>query len=109
MFGLGGAVLGLPRDVTLHALAHCAVRDAISAAVRLNVVGPLKGVELQAAVMRDLRPELEDAASFACTAAGAAVDFDEVERLVGRAASAAPLAECAHSAHDLLEARLFVT
>merc|ERR1719357_1171636 len=54
MFGLAGAVLDLPVEAVLRSFVHCSVRDMVSAAVRLNLIGPLRGVELQAQVLREL-------------------------------------------------------
>jgi len=95
IFGLAGGLMGLPRGVMLQALVHCTVRDATSAAVRLNLLGPLAAVGFQASVMRELLADV--------SAAQAAPPGLEA------AAGCAPLVECAHAAHDLLEARLFVT
>jgi len=96
VFGLAGARLGLPRPTTLAALAHCGVRDAVSAAVRLGLLGPLRGVELQAGIVQELASEL-------LLAPNAGVPG------VQEAAGSAPLVDCAHAAHDLLHARLFVS
>lgn len=45
-FGLLAARLGLPKEACLSAFAYCTVRDCLSAAVRLNLVGPLQAVGL---------------------------------------------------------------
>ena len=38
--------LDLPQEVSVQAFLYCSVRDAISAAVRLNLLGPLQAAEL---------------------------------------------------------------
>ncbi|CAE8639709.1 unnamed protein product [Polarella glacialis] len=100
VFGLLAARLGLPQEVTLYALAFCGVRDAVSAAVRLNLVGPLRGVELQACILTELSEDLLRHPGRSEAAVAAAVS---------RAAGSSPLVDCAHAAHDLFEARLFLT
>ncbi|CAE7563663.1 ndc80 [Symbiodinium sp. CCMP2456] len=89
-FGLLCARLDLPQEVSVQAFLYCSVRDAVSAAVRLNLVGPLQAVELQRCILADLEHLQGDCVGdepFGC----------------------APLVDCAHAAHDLLEARLFLT
>ena len=66
-------------------------RDALSAAVRLNLVGPLAAVGLQAQVAE---------AAAAAAASAAATRCED-------AAGAAPLVEAVHVCHDLLERRIF--
>jgi len=92
-FGLATALLKLPPNVALRALSHCSVRDAVSAAVRLNLLGPLQAVEVQASIMENVLKE---------TSKVAHTD-------VADAAQSAPWVETAHASHDILEARLFVT
>jgi len=74
-------------------IAYTTARDVLSAAVRLNLVGPLAAVEMQADVA-------EEAAAAAAVAA---------QRGVANAASSAPLLEAMHPCHDLLDRRIFRT
>eukprot|EP00439_Symbiodinium_sp_Y106_P066506 s965_g10.t2 len=53
-FGLLCARLDLPQEVTVQGFLYCSVRDAVSAAVRLNLVGPLQAAELQRGILEDL-------------------------------------------------------
>ena len=85
------AALDAALDASLDAFVHTTARDILSAAVRMNVVGPLAAVPLHAAV-------IEEAAIV-------------VDGLPGceRAAGGAPLLDAAHACHDILERRLFLT
>ena len=97
--GVVGAALGLPVGALLDALAYTTTRDVLSAAVRLNLVGPLQAIALQAdvcAALPRLHEELLEA------------DADEA-RMIERAAAASPLLEATHACHELLEMRLFQT
>lgn len=89
VFGLLGAALDLHREATLDALIYTTTRDVMSAAVRLNLVGPLRAIALQS-----------EAAQAACTQPVPGID---------EAAGTSPLLDVAHSCHDLLEMRLFQT
>ena len=91
VLGALSALLDLPLDASLDAFVHTTARDIVSAAVRMNVVGPLAAVPLHAAV-------IEEAAIV-------------VDGLPGceRAAGGAPLLDAAHACHDILERRLFLT
>jgi len=83
--------LGASREEARRFLLFSAVRGALSAAVRLGVLGPLRAQ----AVLRELLPGL--AAALEATAGLAPAD----------AAGAAPLLEVAQAAHDSLYSRLF--
>ncbi len=99
MLGVVGAALGLPVGALLDALAYTTTRDVLSAAVRLNLVGPLQAIALQAdvcAALPRLHEELLEA------------DADEA-RMIERAAASSPLLEATHACHELLEMRLFQT
>lgn len=87
------AMLGLPPEAAAEAVAYTTTRDVLSAAVRLNLIGPLAAVGMQAEVT-------ETALAFARAAAA---------RGVAHAASAAPLIEALHPCHDLLDRRIFRT
>jgi len=93
MLGALCALLGLPPQVAAEVIAYTTARDVLSAAVRLNLVGPLAAVEMQADVA-------EEAAAAAAVAA---------QRGVANAASSAPLLEAMHPCHDLLDRRIFRT
>ncbi|TMQ14120.1 MAG: urease accessory protein UreF [Deltaproteobacteria bacterium] len=90
-FGFVTRVLGVARDDALASLLHLTVRGALSAAVRLGVVGP---TEAQAMHLR-LHPALA-----AALARGAALGVDDI-------AQTAPLIELFQATHDQLYSRLF--
>ena len=92
--GVLAALLGLPRGALLDAFVYTTSRDILSAAVRLNLVGPLATVSLQHEVALRVSEALGGASRLA--------SCDE-------AAGSAPLVEAAHACHDLLERRLFLT
>lgn len=95
-FGLLAARLSLGELATLQAFAYCTVRDSMSAAVRLNLLGPLMAVEVQGAILQDLSEELLELR-------------DSSAEALALAGGCCPLLDCVHSGHDLLEARLFLT
>ena len=91
-FGVVGQLLGLSRTAVLQCFAYTSARDLLSAAVRLNVVGPLAATRL-------LDAAAQDAARFAKL----------VPQDVANAATCNPLLEAVHMRHDLLFSRLFQT
>ena len=91
VMGCLAAALGLSEAATLDALAFSASRDMVAAAIRLNLIGPMRAVQLQAALGR------------------AAEAFPVHGARAEEAAGSAPLLEAAHAGHSLLEMRLFQT
>jgi len=97
VMGCVAASLGLKVASSLDALAYTTSRDMLAAAVRLNLVGPMRAVQLQH------------------TVAGAICDFPLFSEMqagsesLRGAAGSAPLLEATHSGHDMLEMRLFQT
>ena len=89
VFGLVTATWGLSLKESRHLLAYCVARDVVSAAVRLNLIGPLASVPLLAAIHT-------------------AVD-DSEESLRQPAATCAPVLETLQPLHDVLAVRLFRT
>lgn len=89
--GLAGALLRLPEDATLASLDFAATRALVSAGVRLNLVGPQRGLALQASTIRDW------------ASLGSSCNHGDP----ADAAGTAPLIDAAHGTHDLLEARAF--
>ena len=113
IFGIVGGLLGLYHDEACRVLAFCAARDMVSAAVRLNLIGPIAGVSildkawgavkdgLEAAnfSMADAEVEHTSATTSTCTALQA----------IKNAAPCSPMIEAIHPCHDLLSVRLFRT
>lgn len=91
-FGSLASELGLPSLPASVVFAHSATRDAFSAAVRLNIVGPLRAIALQVRVLEKQTRHL--------TSVHDALDHE-------KAASTSPLVDAIHSAHHLFEMRLF--
>ena len=87
VFGLVTARWGLSVEETRYLLAYCIARDVVSAAVRLNLIGPLASVPLLAEAYKAL---------------------DRLDTTTP-AASCAPVLEALQPMHDLLAVRLFRT
>jgi len=92
---LGGlaALLDLPASAVLNAFIYTSARDLLSAAVRLNLIGPLAAVALQDEIVGTAAACSTELQTLGCT----------------QAAGSAPLFEAAHACHDLLERRVFQT
>lgn len=121
--GVLAAALGLPRDAAVHAFAYTGARDAISAAIRLDLIGPLQSV----AVLQQLAAAAAEgvvAAEAAAAARGSSRDLhvpagslgtgalpsdEQLCEAVRHAAGAAPAVDTLHACHELLEMRLFQT
>lgn len=89
VFGAIFGLLGVSLDETGAAYLHGAVRGVLSAAVRLNLVGPLEAQRLLAARASAMTAAVSDA------------------RGVDDVAQTAPLVELWGALHDRLDARLF--
>jgi urease accessory protein len=92
VFGLVTATWGLSLEESRHLLAYSIGRDVVSAAVRLNRVGPLASVPLLAR-LHEAIPTLDH-------------DSDPENDF---AASTAPVLEALQPLHDVLAVRLFRT
>jgi len=104
VFGTVGALLGLDdADQVCELLGYCAARDAVSAAVRLNLVGPLASVRVLADAHKAARLGIVEA----MRKKDPTMEDDEDDELT--VASCAPLLDCIHPCHDLLAVRLFRT
>ena len=98
VMGLAAAALGLPASVATDALMFGTTRDMLAAAIRLNLVGPMRAVAVQAALSKT-------AAEAASSNVG-----DEVHSVSpSEAAGTAPLLDTVHAMHDMLDMRLFQT
>jgi urease accessory protein UreH/urease accessory protein UreF len=116
VFGSVGALLNLPSEHTVHALGFTSARDISSAAVRLNLLGPLKAVSLTEEIGRAAAEGAALAQAAASEACGATRTSEETVQVpmerwlsteVGHAAGAAPALDAIHACHELLESRLF--
>lgn len=127
VFGALAATLEIPLGAAMRAYSFVSARDALSAAVRLDLVGPLHAVALMATLegaARDGERAAEHAARHALLRAGLAPQPNDGEWPLGdalgasraarlaavrHAAGCAPLLDTVHACHDLLEMRLFQT
>ena len=87
------ALLELPQQMVIDAFIYTSARDMLSAAVRLNLIGPLAAVSLQHEMVSDASAQSSAIMQLSCT----------------QAAGSAPLIEAVHACHDLLERRIFQT
>ena len=96
VMGLAAAALGLPASVATDALMFGTTRDMLAAAIRLNLVGPMRAVAIQAALSK--------------TAAASSSLGGPVHPLPpSEAAGASPMLDTVHAMHDMLDMRLFQT
>lgn len=82
-------------QIARHMLAYSMARDMVSAAVRLNVIGPLASIGILDRVHRSQQREHE-------TWTGSSSSLDD-------ASSSTPVLDVLHPCHDLLAVRLFRT
>jgi urease accessory protein len=92
VLGRALALLGASREQTCCLYLHGIIRDQAAAAVRLGLVGPRAGQELQARAMRGATERLGDASALPAPHA---------------ARRTAPLVETGQGGHDFLYSRLF--
>lgn len=126
-FGVLAATLDIPLSAAVRAHSFVSARDALSAAIRLDLVGPLQAVALMA-MLQGAAHEGERAAEHATRQALVKAGFaplqaegdwpledalvaSQAARLeaVRHAGGCAPLLDTVHACHDLLEMRLFQT
>jgi urease accessory protein len=100
VLGAVAAKLGLTTGQVGKLFGYCVARDIVSAAVRLNLVGPLASVKLL--------KQVEGAAEDGCRASQVAMQEHANDPLASAAASA-PVIEALHPCHELLKMRLFRT
>jgi urease accessory protein len=79
---------GLPEDEACHLLGYCVARDIVSAAVRMNLLGPMQSTELLARTH---------------SAVQAGLSTETTTTLAG----CAPLVDAVHPCHNVLSTRLF--
>jgi urease accessory protein len=100
VLGAVTAKLGLTPDQVGKLFGYCVARDIVSAAVRLNLVGPLASVKLL--------KQVEGAAEDGFRASQVAMQEHANDPLASAAASA-PVIEALQPCHDVLKMRLFRT
>jgi urease accessory protein len=100
IFGVVAALLDLTAPQACQLLAYCVARDVVSAAVRLNMVGPMASVGI-----------LSDAqqAGQRGIALGRTLYENGLSGGKGSGASCAPVLDVLQPCHDLLSTRLFRT
>ena len=107
MIGLIGRWLGLGDIQTCRLLGYCTARDMISAAVRLNLIGPLASIPhlqtLQLASEQGLLTSLERMQLKTNSTIASVLNPIEA------ASSCSPVMDAIHPCHDLLQVRLFRT
>jgi urease accessory protein len=129
LFGVICATLGLGQKQACHLFGYCAARDILSSSVRLNLVGPLKSVELLQGVnevVQESLVRLDRLASLdekqANAAAGTTIGSDDdslsasqqnarldVLHWLDHCSTSSPVAETIQPCHEMLSERLFRT
>lgn len=96
IFGIVCCSLKLSPEEACHLFGYCASRDQVSAAVRLNLIGPLAGVTLLSSCWGAVQEGIESA-----------VANEKVGPIYS--STCAPIAETVHPCHAILSVRLFRT
>jgi urease accessory protein len=96
VFGLVASSLALKEAEAAQLFGYCAARDMVSAAIRLNLIGPLAGVTL-----------LDSCWGVVNEGVATAVENEKEGGPISSTCS--PIAETVHPCHDLLSTRLFRT
>jgi urease accessory protein len=93
IFGVVTALHGLNAAQACQLLGYCVARDLVSAAVRMNLLGPMAGVGVLGRAHR-----------------AASIGIDEgSSKMPTQASSCAPMLDLIQPCHDLLATRLFRT
>lgn len=104
LLGMLGAALQLQPNEACHLLGYCVARDIVSAAVRLNLIGPLASVGLLS--------KAQSAAEEGITTALVRKQTGSQDNLLWSnqfIGGCAPVVDTVHPSHDLLAVRLFRT
>jgi urease accessory protein len=94
VFGVVAALHGLNAAQACQLLGYCVARDLVSAAVRMNLLGPIAGVAVLGRAHRAALLGIREGSSTVPT---------------GASSSCAPLLDLIQPCHDLLATRLFRT
>jgi urease accessory protein UreH/urease accessory protein UreF len=104
LFGILGNALGLTDEQACHLMGFCAARDIVSAALRLNLIGPLESVAVlsraQAAAQEGIQIHSGESHS------QLHADLLWTDPVHG---GCAPILDAIHPCHDMLSVRLFRT
>ena len=73
--GALAALLGLPARSAVDAFIYMTARDFVSAAVRLNLIGPLAAISLQSEVISDAAQRSADVMQLGCAGADRSAHF----------------------------------
>ena len=106
LFGIVGAALQLQPEETCHLLGYCVARDIVSAAVRLNLIGPLASVGLLSKAQSSAEEGVTASLLRHDEAGKDGANLLWSQTLTG---GCAPVVDAVHPSHDLLAVRLFRT
>ena len=106
LFGILGAALQLQPEETCHLLGYCVARDIVSAAVRLNLIGPLASVGLLSKAQVSAQEGIATSLRHQENGKEGEENLLWSSSLVG---GSAPVVDAVHPCHDLLAVRLFRT
>ena len=97
VLGVVGAALGLDARPVLDVQTFAVSRDLLAAAVRMNLVGPIAAIALQAQLSRNV------------LANGSSAHIQGPHAPITTAAGASPIVDSVQACHDMLDVRLFQT
>lgn len=115
IFGIVCSSLGLSHDANeaCRLLGYCTARDIVSAAVRLNLVGPMAGVALLDSCMTAVEEGIASARAQHQAVDDAREDENGEASVINsrmiQASTCAPIVETVHPCHEILSVRLFRT
>jgi urease accessory protein len=115
IFGIVCSSLGLSHDANeaCRLLGYCTARDIVSAAVRLNLIGPMAGVALLDSCMTAVEEGIASAKAQQQAVDDTREDENGEASMINsrmiQASTCAPIVETVHPCHEILSVRLFRT
>ncbi len=113
MFGVCAAMLLPDHDSSelelCTLLGYCTGRTLVSAAIRLNLIGPMASLPLLAKIEQATREGIEAAYASIHQQQDVSMKPPSLECFMNAAATSAPVIDAIHNCHDLLQTRLFRT
>lgn len=110
-FGVICGVLSISVQITRLLFLRCVVRDMLSSATRLSVVGPLEGVRLQVQLIPVIVSMLKERAEYknrvSVFITGSAINDDDTANSFLSATQTAPMLDMLQARHEMLYTRLF--
>ena len=109
LFGLVAGTLRLAPQDAVNVFGYCVARDIVSAAVRLNLIGPLKSVAMLAKAQQAAQTGIEVGCHQGMEIESKTVDDSDLLWCDSPAGGCSPVLDAVAPCHDLLAVRLFRT